>query len=120
MIGFVKKFCKVKFLKLHITNYPLLIAHYLSKYSRSKKAKSLLAPMETASFCDEERKAKDIVDSGFPAPENIGNKQWVMSNVKQAVNMYKKNLNDDRVIILKSFITFILSEIRALFLCFGF
>ncbi len=23
-----------------------------------------LAPMETASFCDEERRAKDIVDSG--------------------------------------------------------
>jgi hypothetical protein len=44
-----------------------------------------IALIVTASFCDEARRAKDIVESRFPAPKKIKT---------QTINFQKKELDD--------------------------
>lgn len=56
-----------------------------------KKLPQLLAPMGTASFCDEERRAKDIVDSGFPAPDEKCGRIRELEGLRARVRAFKRN-----------------------------
>ncbi len=43
---------------------------YYFKDDKSCQSNFIIALIEAASFCDEERRAKDTAESRFPAPKN--------------------------------------------------